>query len=148
MEAQRCSMQRLNIQYFKVTRIVSAGVTMLMLLFFSHCIEGESYCEAPKELKGILVAPLYSPYQPVKVSLDYTESSVISQENTLYSFSVPSVFENPKGAYRPTDVTNRLEYTYNVIDPANVPATVEIQAYVFNDCGQSNVVTQVINFLK
>ena len=121
---------------------------MLMLLFFSHCIEGESYCEAPKELKGILVAPLYSPYQPVKVSLDYTESSVISQENTLYSFSVPSVFENPKGAYRPTDVTNRLEYTYNVIDPANVPATVEIQAYVFNDCGQSNVVTQVINFLK
>jgi hypothetical protein len=148
MEAQRYSMQRLNSQYFKVTRIISAGVTMLMLLFFSHCIEGENYCEAPKELKGILVAPLYSPYQPVKVSLDYTESSVISQENTLYSFSVPSVFENPKGAYRPTDVTNRLEYTYYVIDPANVPATVEIQAYVFNDCGQSNVVTQVINFLK
>jgi hypothetical protein len=140
--------QRLNIRNFKATRIISPCMMVFVLLVFSHCIEGENYCEAPKELKGILVAPLYSPYQPVKVSLDYTESSVISQENTLYSFSVPSVFENPKGAYRPTDVTNRLEYTYYVIDPANVPATVEIQAYVFNDCGQSNVVTQVINFLK
>ncbi|MEY4929463.1 MAG: hypothetical protein RI909_187 [Bacteroidota bacterium] len=141
-------MPQLIQQCFKANRFFSSAMTMLMLLFFSHCIEGESYCEAPKELKGILVEPLYSPYQPVKVSLNYTESSVISQENTLYSFSVPSVFENPKGADRPTDVTNRLEYTYQVIDPVNVPATVEIQAYVFNDCGQSNVVTQVINFLK
>jgi hypothetical protein len=120
----------------------------MMVIVLSCCTGGENYCEAPKELKGILVEPLYSPYQPVKVSLDYTESSVISQENTLYSFSVPSVFENPKGANRPTDVTNRLEYTYQVKDPANVPASVEIKAYVFNDCGQSNVVTQIINFLK
>jgi hypothetical protein len=140
--------QRLDNRNFKTTRIISPVMMVFVILVFSHCIEGENYCEAPKELKGILVAPLYSPYQPVKVSLDYTESSVISQENTLYSFSVPSVFENPKGSYRPTDVTNRLEYTYYVIDPDNVPATVEIQAYVFNDCGQSNVVTQVIQFLK
>lgn len=141
-------MQQLTHQYFKATRIISSGMMTLTFLFFSHCIEGESYCEAPKELKGIFVDPIYSPYQPVKVSLDYTESSVISQENTLYSFSVPSVFENPKGTNRPTDVTNRLEYIYQVKDPTNVPASIEIEAYVFNDCGQSNVVKQVIQFLK
>jgi hypothetical protein len=132
----------------KMTRFGLTSMMASALLFFSQCDKGENYCEAPKELKGILVNPLYSPYQPVKVSLNYAESSVISQENTLYSFSVPTVFENPKGNNRPTDVTNRLEYTYQVKDPANVPATVEISAYVFNDCGSSNVVTQIIHFLK
>lgn len=122
---------------------------LLFLPLFFACFDGENYCNGPQSVDGFLpLAASYDPAQPVRVELDFifNYNQEIHERTTLFAFSVPDVFVNPKGDGRPWDVVDEPAYTYTLKDPNNAPASIVIQGYAFNDCGESLVASATINF--
>ncbi|MFK8044381.1 MAG: hypothetical protein AB8B72_02720 [Crocinitomicaceae bacterium] len=120
---------------------------IFVLTIVSSCVKGNSYCEQPFLVNSI--NDLDIPYNPaseieitVQAELDFSKD----QEKTLFSFSVPSIFVNPKGSNYPTDVTLSPKYSYILKDTSNYPDSVEIEVYTFNDCGKSEPVKGFIKF--
>lgn len=120
-----------------------------LLAVLSSCFDGDDYCAGPQEVSGFKdIQSSYPADRPVSVELDFIFNfgQELNQTTTLFTFSVPDVFINPKGDDRPIDVVAKPQYTYKLKDPTNPPASVTISGYAFNDCGKSATVTAVINF--
>ncbi|MDX1651364.1 MAG: hypothetical protein R3277_02655 [Brumimicrobium sp.] len=123
------------------------GLTLLAIT--AGCKKGENFCEAPQELNGFI--PLENSYDatsPITVELNYIfdYGQEIHEHQTLFTFSVPDIFDNPKGNDRPIDTVDEPKYTYVVKDTTNVPDSVLIEGYAFNDCGKSEVARAYIKF--
>lgn len=124
---------------------------LIVIPLFVGCLKGDDFCEKPVDLTSMVVeSENNNPANPVKVKINYVPNYGDDHKNDLFSFSVPSVFINPKGNDRPTDVIDQnsvnIEYSYQLKDPSNPPAAVEVEAYLFNDCGKSNTVKAVITY--
>lgn len=117
--------------------------------FFMGCEKGEDYCQPPQEVNGFYpLASSYDPSNPIHVELDFifNYGQEIHETTTLFTFTVPDIFERPKGDDRPIDTVDEPEYTYVVEDTTNLPDSVLIEGYAFNDCGKSEVATAIIYF--
>jgi len=124
-------------------------VVWLLLLFISisACVKGDSYCEQPFLVNAINDLDIaYDPASAIEITVEADLDFSKDQEKTLFSFSVPDVFVNPKGANYPTDVTPNPKYTYILKDTSNYPDSIEIEVYTFNDCGESEPVKGFILF--
>ncbi len=100
----------------------------------------------PIEITGVYgVDSLYLPTETVHVNLQFKNDSETNIENTLYSFSTPDVFINPKGDYT-EDIVNAMNYKYVLKDTINYPSSVEVLIYSFNDCGESEPISVLINY--
>ena len=124
---------------------------LLIVLYFLNagCEKGIDYCQSPQEVNGF--QPLeasYDPSSPINVELDFifNYGQEIHETTTLFTFTVPGLFERPKGDDRPIDTVDQPEYTYVVEDTTNIPDSVNIEAYAFNDCGKSEVAKATIYF--
>lgn len=116
------------------------SIYLLLVLFSLYgCDKGVSYCEQPHDLNGLFVESTYgNQTDSILVSLDYQISYEDSQGKTLFSFSTPPSIFNPTGN-RPTDVVSEPYYFYKLKDTLNNPDSIYIEAYAFNDCGQSEI---------
>lgn len=121
-------------------------VLVFPLIMALSCSKGDSYCEQPNELKGFYgVNQNNDPTKKVEVKLDYIQTFNKDQKGTLFAFSTPDVFVNPKGDYS-EDVVADPVYNYYLKDTANPPASVKIYAYAFNDCGETQKEELVITY--
>lgn len=121
----------------------------LVTLFFVSCKKGENYCPVPLGLTGFKAhSDVYASDAEIELELTYNDefNMEIMNNRVMFNFSVPTIFENPKGD-RGVDVTEQPKYVYKLKDPLNAPDSVVIEAYGFNDCGKSEVVKTVIRFL-
>lgn len=128
-------------------RALIVGLCLVSVMM--SCKKGENFCETPQEVDGFL--PLENGYDastPITVELNYifNYGQEIHEHETLFTFTVPDIFENPKGDDRPIDTVDQPEYTYIVKDTTNVPDSVLIEGYAFNDCGKSEVAQAYIRF--
>ncbi len=124
------------------------------LLIISFCLvligcgKGKDYCELPQPVNGFRpLAKSYDPNNPVAVELDFIFDfgQEIHETTTLFSFTVPDIFINPKGD-RGVDVVDAPGYVYQLKDPTNAPDEVTIEGYAFNDCGKSDIASATIRF--
>mgnify|MGYP000474654384 FL=1 len=121
-------------------------VFILPLIIVLSCSKGDSYCVEPNELNGFREVPQNNdPKKVVRVELDYLQTFNKDQEGTLFAFSTPDVFVNPKGDYT-EDVVSDPVYNYYLKDTANPPVSVKIYAYAFNDCGETQKEEVVITY--
>lgn len=124
------------------------GVFLIIFLCVG-CEKGDDFCQPPQEVNGFFaMESSYDAANPITVELNYifNYGQEIHEMTTLFTFSVPEIFENPKGDDRPIDTVDEPEYTYHVKDTTNLPDSVVIEGYAFNDCGKSEVATAVIHF--
>lgn len=120
-----------------------------LLLIFTRCNKGDDFCQPPQEVSGF--TPLednYDPANPINVELSYifNYGQEIHETTTLFTFTVPTIFENPKGDNRPIDTVDKPIYTYIVKDTINLPDSILIEGYAFNDCGKSEIAHAYIHF--
>jgi hypothetical protein len=112
---------------------------LITLLLFISCKKGANYCEIPMDFDGFKALPASNdPANPVTVEMEFSWEADLDwyEKSALVTFTVPSVFVNPKGD-RPVDTIEGRSYTYTLKDPSNAPDSVVVSAYVFNDCGKS-----------
>jgi hypothetical protein len=113
------------------------------------CKKGIDYCPPPQEVNGFKsLESSYAASSSITVELNYifNYGQEIHEHQTLFTFTVPEFFENPKGDDRPIDTVDQPIYTYVVKDTTNVPDSVLIEGYAFNDCGKSEVAQAYIRF--
>lgn len=125
-----------------------AVVALAISAAMGGCKKGSDYCPDPQPVSGIKALEAdYPPTQAVVVELEFPDGfgQDFQLTTTLFCFTTPPEFENPKGDY-PVDIVDKPTYTYMLKNPANAPASVEIRAYAFNDCGQGEEVTAVIRY--
>lgn len=119
---------------------------IVLICSLLSCSKGDSYCELPNELNGFSEIPKDNdPHFKVTVHLDYEQTFSANQEGTLFAFSTPDEFINPKGDYS-EDIVDRPSYDYYLKDTLNPPSSVEIYAYAFNDCGESGRVVATVTY--
>lgn len=125
-------------------------IYLVMLTIIISCGKVDDYCATPPENISIFEfgasgINVHKPSDKIKVYLNYDNSDGVADEKTLYSFSTPDCFINPKGDYT-EDIVYTPEYTYILKDTANPPTSVIIKAYSFNDCGSTEVVSTIIKY--
>lgn len=122
-------------------------LSLSLLLIAIACSKGDDYCDQPNEVFGFYdVKESYAPNKPIILNLDLNEIFNSGQNKTLYSFTVPDIFINPKGDNYETDVVKTPTYTYNLKDTLIYPDSVMVEGYSFNDCGRSEVAKAWIRF--
>lgn len=120
------------------------------VLFFSiilllGCIKADDYCPIPEGVTGFWEIPINNdPTKPVGVQLTYEFSLDISK--TMFAFSVPDVFKTPRNDGRNILISKTYSFEYELKDPSNPPASVQIFAYAFNDCGEGKKVYTTITY--
>ena len=126
-------------------------LTILLLSFlFIKCNKGESYCELPHEITnafefGHTGIQTHNLSDKIEVYLQFENKTGPDHDKTLYSFSTPDCFINPKGNYK-TDVVKEPRYTYILKDTTTNPGPVTIEIFTFNDCGDSKTYTTTIKY--
>jgi len=130
-----------------MSRIILVFVIVLLL---TACKKGENYCPVPEGVLGFKPhESVYETSDEIFLELDVTEEfrMEIMKDRLLFNFSVPTIFENPKGD-RGADVVDDPNYTFRLKDSTNAPDSILIEGYGFNDCGRSEVAKTTIRFLN
>lgn len=118
-----------------------------LLIVVYSCNKGDNYCDQPNEVFGFYeVQESYAPNKPIILNLDLIELFNSGQNKTLYSFTVPAIFQRPKGENYETDVVKTPSYTYYLKDTLIYPDSVSVEGYSFNDCGRSQIAKAWIRF--
>jgi len=118
-----------------------------LFVVLQSCSKGDNFCEDPNEVYGFLdIQETYAHNKPITLNLDLYELFNSGQNKTLYSFTVPAIFINPKGEHYETDVVKTPSYTYTLRDTLVYPDSVLVEGYSFNDCGRSEVARGWIRF--
>lgn len=121
-------------------------ILILFVVIFSSCTKGDTFCKLPTPVTGFhSVRDFYSPSEHILINLTFVNAEETDIENTLYSFSTPDIFINEKGDF-PEFIKDRMNYIYILKDTTDYPPSIEISAYSFNDCGESEKVYFTINF--
>mgnify|MGYP000044166814 CR=1 FL=1 len=128
------------------------SITILIIasFFFFQCNKGDDYCELPNPVTnafefGHSSIQTHNLSDEIEVYLTYENDKGTLDEKTLFSFSTPDCFINPKGNYK-TDVVHEGKYTYILKDTNTNPGPVTIEIYTFNDCGKSETYTTTIKY--
>ena len=121
----------------------------LLIIFFStlliSCIKADDFCAIPKEVTGFWnISNNLNPNYPVKVELTY--EFTLDLPNTMFVFSTPSVFKTARNDNRVEAINKSAFFTYELKDPNNPPASVEIYAYAYNDCGKGEKVYKTLYY--
>jgi hypothetical protein len=120
-------------------------IYIIVIILLVGCIKVDDYCPIPDGVTGFWDIPSNNdPNNGVGVQLTYEVS--IDLTNTLFAFSVPSVFKTPRNDDRAIAISRTNSFEYELKDPSNPPASVEIFAYAFNDCGDGEKVYTTITF--
>lgn len=126
--------------------LIKLGVLVMVSFFVMSCKKGDTYCKLPIKITGVYgMKASYLPSESVNISLLFENEKETNIENTLYSFSTPEVFVNPKGNYT-EDIVRAMNYSYLLKDTINYPSSVDVSVYSFNDCGESEPLTIKINY--
>lgn len=126
------------------SKLITCFAAVIMLF---GCSKGDNYCEPPEQIEGFLSIQYYNTSsRKVRVELKYNQLFNNDQKNTLFSFSTPDIFENPRGDYQEIILGTKY-YEYQLKDPTSPPDSVKITAYAFNDCGESNCVSTWLRYL-
>ena len=121
------------------------AILFLILIVLISCGKAKDYCPVPDGVTGFTNIPTNNnPNQPVKVELTYEFTLELGK--TMFAFSVPDVFKTERNDGRKIAVSRSYNYAYELKDPANPPASVEVFAYAFNDCGEGRKVYATITY--
>jgi hypothetical protein len=128
----------------------SSIIILFLGLLLIHCNKADSYCELPHKITnafefGYTQIQNHALSDEIEIFLEYENKTGPDHDKTLYNFSTPDCFINPKGDYL-TDVVKEGKYTYILKDTNTNPGPVTIEIYTFNDCGKSETFSTTINY--
>ena len=128
----------------------STILIIFLSLLLLQCGKADSFCELPHEITnafefGFTQIQTHNTADEIEIFLLYENKTGPDHDKTLYSFSTPDCFINPKGNYA-TDVVKKDSYTYILKDTNTNPGPVTIEIYSFNDCGKSKTFSTTINY--